>query len=81
MWRHFVPSNLTIQTRQHDHSLDMDYLSNLPFLVEETLESQEEYPQEEVEEAEEVVEVVEGEEEGLQECPSQESRDKTPETS
>ena len=50
-----MPSSLTVQTHQHNHSLDMDSLSNPPgFLEEETLEFQEEYPQEVAEEVEEV---------------------------
>ena len=55
-----MPSSPTVQTHQHNHSLDTDSPSNPPgFLEEETLEFQEEYPQEVVEEAEEEEEVVE----------------------
>ena len=58
-----MPSNPTIQIPRLNHSQGEDSLSNLPgLLVEETLESQEEYPQEEVEEAEEAEE-AEGAEE------------------
>ena len=54
MWQCSTPSNLTVQTPHHNLSLDEDSLSDLPKLQEEeTLECQEEYPQEEVEEAEE----------------------------
>ena len=54
MWQHSAPSNPTVQTHQHNHSLDADSLSDPPgFLVEETLDSQEEYPQEVAEEVEE----------------------------
>ena len=69
MWQCFVPSNLTAQTPQHNHSLDEDSLSDPPeSQEEETLEFQEEYPQEEVEEAEEAEEVEEVEDFPLQ-CP------------
>ena len=79
MWQRSVPSNQTVQTPPHNHSLDTDSPSNPPeSLVEETLESQEEYPQEEVEEAEEV-EVAEEEE--TQEYPLQQPLGKTLEIS
>ena len=49
-----MPSNPTIQTHQLNLSLDEDSPSNPPELQEEeTLEFQEEYPQEVVEEVEE----------------------------
>ena len=54
MWQHSTPSNLTVQTPQHNHSLDEDSPSDLPdSQEEETLEFQEEYPQEVAEEVEE----------------------------
>ena len=60
-----MPSSPIVQTHQHNHSLDEDSLSDPPELQEEeTLDFQEEYPQEVVEEAEE-------EEEGIQEFPLQ----------
>ena len=63
-WPHSEPSNRTILIHQHDHSRDADSPSDPPILlVEETLDSQAEYPQEVAEEAEEVVE-EEVEEEG-----------------
>ena len=72
MWQCFTPSNPTIQTHPHNHSLDVDSPSDLPeFLVEETLDSQEEYPQEVVEEAEEEAE------EETQEYPLQQLEDQT----
>ena len=53
-WQHSAPSNPTAQTPQHNLSLGEDSPSDLPELQEEeTLEFQEEYPQEEAEEAEE----------------------------
>ena len=56
MWQHSVPSNQIIQT-PHNHSLDEDSPSNpLELQEEETLESQEEYPQEVAEVAEEAEE-------------------------
>ena len=55
-----MPSNQTVQTPPHNHSLDEDSPSDPPeSQEEETLESQEEYPQEVAEEAEEVEEVEE----------------------
>ena len=61
MWQRFVHSNQTTPTHQHNSQVE-DFPSDPPYLmVEETLESQVEYPQEvaeEVEEAEEVVEEV-----------------------
>ena len=57
MWQCSAPSNQTIQTPPHNHSLDKDSPSDLPdSQEEETLESQEEYPQEVAEEAEEEAE-------------------------
>ena len=56
MWQRFAPSNQTIPTHQHNSQVE-DSPSDLPELPEEeTLESQEEYPQEVAEEVEEVVE-------------------------
>ena len=61
-WQRFVPSNPTFRTPQLDHLLGGDSLSDPPELPEEeTLDFQEEYPQEEVEEAEEEVEEEAGE--------------------
>ena len=59
-WPRSALSNQTNQTHQHNHSRDMGSPSDLPgLLVEETLESQEEYPQEVVEEVAEEEEAVE----------------------
>ena len=53
-WPRSAPSNQTNPIHQHSRSWDMDSPSDLPsLLVEETLEFQAEYPQEEVEEVEE----------------------------
>ena len=58
-WQHFAPSNQTTPTPQHNSPVE-DSPSDLPgLLVEETLESQVEYPREMVEEVEEEVEVAE----------------------
>ena len=63
-WPHSEPSNQTIPIHQHNHSRDAGSPSDPPILlVEETLDSQAEYPQEVVVEVEEVVE-EEVEEEG-----------------
>ena len=60
MWQHSVPSNQTILIH-HNNSQDGDSPSDLLELpLEETLESQEEYPWEVAEEAEEVQEEAEG---------------------
>ena len=57
MWQRSAPSSWTIPTHQHSHLRDVDSPSDPPeLLVEETLESQEEYPQEVAEEAEEAEE-------------------------
>ena len=59
-WQPSVLSNLTARTPQHNHSLGKDSPSDPPELLsEETLEFQEEYPQEVVEEVEEAVEEME----------------------
>ena len=79
MWQCSAPSNLTVQTHHPNHSLDVDSLSDLPeFLVEETLDSQEEYPQEVAEEAEEEEEEAEEE---IKEYLPQHQLDKIPEIS
>ena len=58
-WQHSAPSNQTTPTHQHDSQVE-DSPSDLPELrAEETLESQVEYPQEEVEEVEEAEEEAE----------------------
>ena len=65
MWQRFAPSNQTTPTHQHNSPVE-DSPSDLPELPEEeTLESQEEYPQEVVEEVEEEEEVAEEEEASL----------------
>ena len=57
MWQHFAPSNQTTLTHQHNSQVE-DSPSDLPgLLMEETLEFQAEYPQEEVEVVEEAEEV------------------------
>ena len=63
MWQCSAPSNQTTPTHQHNSQVE-DSPSNLPeLLVEETLESQAEYPREMVEEVEEAEEVEVAEEE------------------
>ena len=57
MWQHSAPSNQINPTHQHNISWDGDSPSDpLALMEEETLESQAEYPQEEVEEVEEEAE-------------------------
>ena len=53
MWQHSAPSNQTTPTHRHNSRVE-DSPSDPTFPVEETLESQVEYPQEMVEEVEEV---------------------------
>ena len=63
MWQRFAPSNQTTPTHQHNSQVE-DSPSDPPELPEEeTLEFQEEYPQEVAEEVEEVEEVAEAAEE------------------
>ena len=68
MWQRSAPSNQTTPTLQHDSQVE-DSPSDPPnLLVEETLESQAEYPREVAEEVEEEeVEEVEVEEEEVEE--------------
>ena len=62
MWQRSAPSNQTTPTHQHNSQVE-DSPSDLPeLLLEETLESQAEYPQEVVEEVEEAEEAEEVEE-------------------
>ena len=65
MWQRSVPSNLTIQTPPLDEDSPSDPLESQE---EETLEFQEEYPQEEAEEAEEVEEAEVEVEDFLLQC-------------
>ena len=65
MWQHSAPSNQTTPIHQHNSQVE-DSPSDPPGLPEEeTLESQEEYPQEEVEVVEEEAEAEEAEEASL----------------
>ena len=59
-WQRSAPSNQTIPTHQHNSRVEDSPSDPLGLLVEETLESQAEYPQEAVEEVEEAEEVEEG---------------------
>ena len=54
MWQRSAPSNQTTPTHQHNSRVEDSPSDPLGLLVEETLESQAEYPQEVVEEVEEV---------------------------
>ena len=62
MWQRSVPSNQTTPTHQHTSRAEDSPSDSLTLLTEETLEFQEEYPQEVVEEVEEVEEAEEEEE-------------------
>ena len=74
-WPHFAPSSPTSQTPNTNHLQDKDFLSNPPeLLVEETLDSQEEYPQEEEEGAAEATQ----EEGAIQEYQQHHNREQTP---
>ena len=61
MWPHFAPSNQTTLTHQHNSQVEDSPFDPPGLPEEETLESQEEYPQEVAEEVEVVEEVVEEE--------------------
>ena len=63
MWQRSTPSNQTTPTHQHNSRVEDSPSDPLGLLVEETLESQAEYPQEAVEEVEEAAEEEEEEEE------------------
>ena len=60
-WQRSAPSNQTTPTHQHNLRVEGSPSDPLELLEEETLESQEEYPQEVAEEVEEEEEVVEEE--------------------
>ena len=59
MWQRFAPSNQTTLTHQHNSPVEDSPSDPLELPEEETLESQEEYPQEVAEEVEEVEEAEE----------------------
>ena len=61
MWQHSTPSNQTNPTHQHDSQVKGSPSDPPELLMEETLESQAEYPREEVEEVEEEAEGAEEE--------------------
>ena len=63
MWQHSAPSSQTTPTHQHNSRVKDSPSDPLELLMEETLESQAEYPQEEAEEVEEAAEEEEAEEE------------------
>ena len=74
MWQRFAPSSQTTPTHQHNSQVE-DSPSDPPELqVEETLESQEEYPREVAEEVEEVVVEEEAEEEEVSLLPYQHNK-------
>ena len=62
-WQRSAPFNQITLTHQHNSRVEDSPSDLLGLLVEETLESQAEYPQEAVEEVEEAVEEEEAEEE------------------
>ena len=73
-WQRFAPSNQTILTHQHNSQVE-DSPSDPPgLLLEETLEFQVEYPQEEAEEVEEVEEAEEAAEEEVSLRPHQRNK-------